>query len=219
MDFSLSERILKRLKTININNLKDKNVVLLPDFFIDHLRSENNYHKMAAVLIIANLTSVDKNERFEKVFNEFYDNLKSEKTIVPIYVIKSSSKIVNFKPNLEEKIFIGLMIASVLIVIGSLILIVAIISINGAPSLSIDILLQTSEGGFYLGPGGGFLNAIIGSMLLALPASCLAFLISIAIALYLQKDFLKPKKGENYGILNLIISRHKKLMLKFLMEY
>jgi len=95
--------------------------------------------------------------------------------------------------NLEEKIFLGLMITSVLIVIGSLILIVAIISINGAPSLSIEILSQTSEGGFYLGPGGGFLNAIIGSLLLALPASGLAFLISIAISLYLQKDFLKPR--------------------------
>ena len=93
---------------------------------------------------------------------------------------------------LEEKIFIVLMLASVFIVMGSLILIVAVITLNGVPSLSLEILTQTSEGGFYLGPGGGFLNAIIGSLLLALPATGLAFLFSIAIALYLQKDFLHP---------------------------
>lgn len=85
------------------------------------------------------------------------------------------------------------MLGSVLIVMGSLILIVAVIVVNGAPSLSLEILTQTSEGGFYLGPGGGFLNAIIGSLLLALPATGLAFVFGIAIALYLQKDFLQPR--------------------------
>jgi phosphate transport system permease protein len=94
---------------------------------------------------------------------------------------------------LEERIFLVLMIASVLIVMGSLVLIVVVIVANGAPSLSIEILTQTSEGKFYLGPGGGFLNAIVGSLLLSLPATGLAFLIGLSIALYLQKDFLKPR--------------------------
>jgi len=93
--------------------------------------------------------------------------------------------------NLEEKIFLGLMLTSVFIVMGSLILIVTVIVLNGVPSLSIEILTQTSEGSFYLGAGGGFLNAIVGSLLLALPSTGLAFLAGIAIALYLQKDFLK----------------------------
>jgi phosphate transport system permease protein len=97
------------------------------------------------------------------------------------------------KRNIEEKIFLGLMLASVLIVIGSLILIVTVIVINGLPSLSLGILTQTSEGGFYLGSSGGFLNAIVGSLLLALPATGLSFLIGITIALYLQKDFLNPR--------------------------
>jgi hypothetical protein len=74
------------------------------DFFTDHLKSENDYHKMSAVLIIANLTSVDTQDKFVKIFDIFYENLKSKKTIVPIYVVKSSGKIVNFKPKLEEKI-------------------------------------------------------------------------------------------------------------------
>lgn len=74
------------------------------DFFITHLKSDNNYHKMSAVLIIANLTSVDTENRFENVFDDFYGNLKSKKTIVPIYIVKSSGKIVNSKPDLERKI-------------------------------------------------------------------------------------------------------------------
>ena len=92
-------------KVLNIVS-KKKPDILYPhwDFFINHLRSDNNYHKMSAILIIANLASIDTKNRFEKVFDEFYDNLKSKKTIVPIYIVKSSGKIVNFKPHLEEKI-------------------------------------------------------------------------------------------------------------------
>jgi len=74
------------------------------DFFINHLKSDNNYHKMSAVLIIANLISVDSENRFENIFDDFFGNLKSKKTIVPIYVVKSSGKIINSKPYLEGKI-------------------------------------------------------------------------------------------------------------------
>ena len=74
------------------------------DFFTTHLKSHSNYHKMSAVIIIANLTSVDKENKFRNIFDEFYENLKSKKTIVPIYVVKSSGKIINFKPEFQGKI-------------------------------------------------------------------------------------------------------------------
>ena len=74
------------------------------DFFVNHMRSNNDFHKTAAILLIANLTSADKQNKFEDIFDEFYDNLKSEKTVVPIYLMKSSGKIVDFKPNLEDRI-------------------------------------------------------------------------------------------------------------------
>jgi hypothetical protein len=85
---------------------EEKPDILYPywNFFINHLDSTNSYHKMSAVLIIANLTAIDSKKKFETIFDKFYNNLKSEKTIVPIYIIKSSSKIVSFKPNLEGKI-------------------------------------------------------------------------------------------------------------------
>jgi hypothetical protein len=74
------------------------------DFFVNYMRSENHYHKTAAVMIISNLTAVDKQKRFEKLFDEFFSLLKSEKTMAPMYLLKNTGKIVKHKPNLEEKI-------------------------------------------------------------------------------------------------------------------
>lgn len=74
------------------------------DCFKNHLRSNNQYHKMSAAIIIANLTAVDTDRKFEKLFEEYYSILKSDKTVTPIYTIKSSAKIVDFKPHLENKI-------------------------------------------------------------------------------------------------------------------
>jgi phosphate transport system permease protein len=92
---------------------------------------------------------------------------------------------------LEETIFKILMLLSISVVVGSLIIIIALVLINGAPAITLELLTQTSSGEFYLGAGGGgILNAIIGSLLLALPATGLACLVGIAIALFLQKDFM-----------------------------
>jgi len=48
------------------------------------------------------------------------------------------------------------------------------------------MLTQTPRGGFYLGKEGGILNAIVGSLDLALGATALAFLLSLPLALYLN---------------------------------
>ena len=95
---------------------------------------------------------------------------------------------------IEENIFKILMLISLAIVIGSLVIIVGIVVINGFPALSVDMLTQTPTGRYYLGQGGGgILNAILGSLLLALPATLIAYLVGLAIALYLQRDFINPK--------------------------
>jgi phosphate transport system permease protein len=94
---------------------------------------------------------------------------------------------------LEEKIFIGLMLTSLFIVIGSLIFVVTIIVFNGVSSLTIQFFTETTGSGFYLGGGGGILNAIVGSLILALPATLIAFTLSIFIAMYLQKDFITSR--------------------------
>lgn len=94
---------------------------------------------------------------------------------------------------LEEKFFQILMIISILIVIITLFIIVILVIINGASSLSLDMITQTPTGGYYLGKSGGILNAILGSLFLVLPATGLAFIISICIALFLQRDFTHPE--------------------------
>lgn len=97
------------------------------------------------------------------------------------------------KRMLEQKIFKVLMIISVFIVIGSLVIIIGTVLVHGATAISFEMLTQTSSGGFFVGRGGGILNAIIGSLLLALPATGLAYVTGLGIALYLQREFLHPK--------------------------
>jgi phosphate transport system permease protein len=86
----------------------------------------------------------------------------------------------------EESIFKVFMIISLIIVVGSLLGVIGIILWNGLPALNIDMLTKT--GGLY-GKGGGILNAIIGSVYLAVGGTVLAFFLSIGIAFYLQKEY------------------------------
>jgi phosphate transport system permease protein len=76
--------------------------------------------------------------------------------------------------------------ASAAVVLLSLLLILGTILWKSVPALSLSMLTETPRGGFYLGKGGGILNAIVGSLELALGATFLAFLLSLPLALYLN---------------------------------
>jgi len=91
------------------------------------------------------------------------------------------------KRKLEEAFFKALMLLSTSIVLGSLSAVFAVVILKGAPALSLSMLTQTPKGGYYLGKEGGILNAIIGSLYLAIGATALAFLLSLPIALYLNE--------------------------------
>jgi phosphate transport system permease protein len=86
----------------------------------------------------------------------------------------------------EEQIFKFFMMASTVIVIGSLLLIVGTIIVKSLPALRLSMITQTPKGGYYLGKEGGILNAIVGSLYLASGATLLAILLSLPIALYLN---------------------------------
>lgn len=83
----------------------------------------------------------------------------------------------------EEGFFRGLMGASVLIVIGCLVLIVGTIIWKSLPALSLSMITQTPKGGYYLGKEGGILNAILGSLYLASGATLLAIFFSLPVVL------------------------------------
>jgi len=90
----------------------------------------------------------------------------------------------------EENIFKVLMITSTGVVVGSLLMVFAVVLIKGAPAMSLSMITSVPQGGYYLGKGGGILNAIVGSLYLAFGATILALLLALPVALYLQKDYI-----------------------------
>lgn len=85
-----------------------------------------------------------------------------------------------------DAFFRGLAAASAAVVLLSLLLILGTILWKSLPALSLSMLTRTPKGGFYLGKEGGILNAIVGSLELAVGATLLAFLLSLPLALYIN---------------------------------
>ena len=86
----------------------------------------------------------------------------------------------------KERIIKILMQASGISITASLFFLVGTILYKGLPHLSWEMISQTPQGGFYIGKGGGILNAILGSLYLAGSSTLLACLIGIPIAIYLN---------------------------------
>jgi phosphate transport system permease protein len=87
---------------------------------------------------------------------------------------------------IEENIFKVLMITSTLIIVSTLFLILYTIFSKGIGSLNWDMVSKIPEGGFYIGKGGGILNAIIGSIYITVGSTLLGLLISVPIVIYIN---------------------------------
>lgn len=98
--------------------------------------------------------------------------------------------------HIVETIFKGIMVISFASVLACLGYILWTIFAKGVPSLSWEMISQTPKGGYYLGKEGGILNAILGSLYLALGGTLLAVLIGLPIALYLQTYLGKSPWGK-----------------------
>ena len=68
----------------------------------------------------------------------------------------------------EEAVMKGLMIAALAVVVGCLLLILTTVVWRGMPAMNLAMLIQSPKGGYYTGAEGGILNAILGSLYLAL---------------------------------------------------
>jgi hypothetical protein len=73
------------------------------DFLANMLDSDNAYWKLIAVRLLANLTRVDAEDRFEKIFDKYY-NLLGDSVIVAGHITANSGKIARSKPELQAKI-------------------------------------------------------------------------------------------------------------------
>lgn len=109
----LLKGILSKDNTIRFNSFNvlkiisaEKPELLYPewDYFQKMLMSKNNYHKYTAVYILADLTQVDKEHKFESIFEDYYGILAGDKVMTASYVILNSVKIAVNKPELESKV-------------------------------------------------------------------------------------------------------------------
>jgi phosphate transport system permease protein len=104
--------------------------------------------------------------------------------------------------HIAEAFVKGLMLVSFLVVAGGLGAILWTILLKGLPALTWDMVTQAPQGGFFLGKGGGVLNAILGSLYLAGGGTLLAMIFSLPIALYLE-TYLGESNWGNYVRLSL----------------
>ena len=91
----------------------------------------------------------------------------------------------------EEHAMRGLMYAAVMMVIYFVASVVISVFRRGLPLLSWEMVSSLPGGGFYMGGGGGFLNAIVGSVYIVGGATVLGLTISIPVVFFLNV-YLKP---------------------------
>ena len=109
----LLENLLSKKETIRYNSYKvllwlsqerPKALYANWDNLSKHLGSDNTYHKLSAIHLLANLTRVDKEQKFERIFDQFYGLLNDKSFITAAYVADVSGKIAKAKPKLQTKI-------------------------------------------------------------------------------------------------------------------
>ena len=73
------------------------------DFLEDMLESKNTFWRSSAARLLGNLTMVDSKNKFEKIFDRYYD-LLNDSVIIAASITADSGKIVKAKPKLQSKI-------------------------------------------------------------------------------------------------------------------
>jgi hypothetical protein len=74
------------------------------DFFIKLLAHENNIIKWNAQDVIANLTTVDRKDKFNKIFSKYYKGLYDDSMVTAAHVVDNSGAIALAKPKLQIRI-------------------------------------------------------------------------------------------------------------------
>jgi hypothetical protein len=74
------------------------------DFFFHLLDSRNAFQRSGGLWLIASLTAVDSEGRFEAMFERFFQLLNDEKVMVVRYTVQSTARVAKFKPHLQDRI-------------------------------------------------------------------------------------------------------------------
>jgi len=80
--------------------------VLYPEwnFFVKLLDNDNTFLRTIGLTIIANLSTIDTDQKFEETFNKYYGLLEDASMINAANVVASSGIIAKAKPQLQSKI-------------------------------------------------------------------------------------------------------------------
>jgi phosphate transport system permease protein len=103
----------------------------------------------------------------------------------------------NRRKIIEEIIFKFISAFAAYSLIAILAFIILIIFIKGFGALSLDMIIKVPKGGFYYGGEGGVLNAIVGSLYIAVGATLIAIAIGMPAALYINVHLIKLKRTQN----------------------
>jgi len=82
-----------------------------PDLFYQYwpetallLKHKNSYHRDIALTIIANLTQVDQEDLFSKIYHDYFEHINDTKFMTGQCCVKNSIKIFKHKPELRNQI-------------------------------------------------------------------------------------------------------------------
>lgn len=90
------------------------------------------------------------------------------------------------RARIEDVVVRTLLAGAAATVVGVLVLILGTVIWKGLPVLTWEMVSRPPQGGYYLGGGGGILNAIVGSLLLTAGATVLSLAISFPVVFYLN---------------------------------
>ena len=74
------------------------------DFFVNLLKSKNNFHKVIGIQILANLSKVDTLNKFENTYDDYCDLLDSKSVMTAVHLAANIGKIAKNIPYLREKL-------------------------------------------------------------------------------------------------------------------
>ena len=74
------------------------------DFFADLLKSQNNFHKVIGIQILANLARIDTQNKFEEIFDAYCNLLDAKSVMTAGYLAANVGTIAKVKPNLRDKL-------------------------------------------------------------------------------------------------------------------
>ena len=92
-------------KTLNLLSEEHPEVLYSKwDFFVELLNSGHTYWKLSVIPLIATLTRIDTENKFEEIFEMFFGLLNDKSMIPAVWIAANSGKIAKAKPELQTRI-------------------------------------------------------------------------------------------------------------------